>query len=102
MIRRTGIPTNSRVETFRATSSVVAHRDIVQSSVTRLVQPWVQEAQRRFAGTQTRVIEHGNERGKGGRGTGRASDVTCFTLVDNKEVPRLRSDVGNALYGRRD
>ena len=98
---RTGIPTNGRIEAFCTTSRVVAHRDIVQSNVPRLVQPRVQKAQSRLASIDSCIIEHGHERRKGGRGARRASDVVCLTLVDDEEVPGLRSDVGETLYSRR-
>ena len=97
----TGIPTNGRIEAFCTTSRVVAHRDIVQSNVPRLVQPRVQKAQSRLASIDPCIIEHGNKRRKGGRGARRASDIVCLTLVDDEEVPGLRSDVGETLSSRR-
>jgi hypothetical protein len=89
------IPTNGRVEALRATSRVIAQRDIIQSSVPYPVQPRVQEAQRRLSSINPSIVEHRNERRKGGRRAGCAGFVAYFTLVDDEEVQGLRSDVGD-------
>jgi hypothetical protein len=100
-IGRTGIPTNGRIEAFRTTSRVIAQRDIIQSSVPHPVQPRVQEAQSRLASINPCIVEHRNERRKGGRRAGCAGDVACLSSIDDEEVPGLRSDVGETLYRRR-
>lgn len=84
----------------RAARRATVHDIRKPAPVALRVQPRVQEAQRRQALGEARIVEQTDERGEGRRRGAGAGDQDVLVVVEDVELVALRRDVGEAAAGR--